>query len=389
MKMDIYGKVKNGRLIKAPKLYVRDGDINRQDDELYNSLGYKKVIFRDAPANRAGYNLHYIWEEKSNCIEQVWNFSCIEEDYSSELLCSIRDFNFAIDCIINTIHEVQQKNLNKYQRILREDKVLKIIWEKRHNLDEGETLLTLFHKCDLNILSFFETLSITSDIQNLGYEIYPQFMVRVDDKAHVWPFTYIKSTLSNIYSLYSFSNLESRSTYDMAYIYAYTIFDELLLKFARYICKLERNWLASNTTLTFKDVIGCKSLEEIHEMLINQKIDELSWKSYLDKISFFNSHGVNVNEVDASLFKDTMLFIAEKRNVIVHNGGVWNTTVYNKLKVIRHCGNIRPNTQVERSVESIESECGESLRKAANTLYDLLCSKFNLINRYNVDLEKE
>lgn len=277
----IYGKVKNRRLIKAPTLYIRDGDVNRQDDELYNSLGYKKVIFHDAPANKAGYNLYYIWKEKSDCIEQIWDFSRMEEDYSSELLCSIRDFNRAVDFIIDTIHDVQRKNLNEYQRILHEHRVLKIIWEKRYILEGGETLLTLLHKCNLNILSFFEALSITSDIQNLGYEIYPQFMVKSDDKAHVLPFTYIKAGLSKIYSLHNFSNLESRSAYDMAYIYAFTMFDELLLKFARYICKLERNWLASNTTLTFKDVIGCKSLEEIHEMLINQKIDELSWGSYL------------------------------------------------------------------------------------------------------------
>lgn len=387
-KDNIYGKLKGSRLIQAPTLFLRDGDIGVQDFELYKSLGYKKVIYQSPPNNQPGYELRSSWDEKDDHIQQTWNFYKIEEDYSSELLCAIRDFNYSIDFIINNIHNLKQENDNEYKKLLKANKILEIIWEKRCMLQAGDTLLDLLHRCKLNLQAFFDSLSITKEIENLGYIICPQYIVQrsEQDEKHILPFTYIKSNLSKIYSLYNFSSLRSKLAYDMAYIYAFTIFDDLLLKFARYICKLERNWLAGNTSLTYKDIVECTSLDEVQQLIIERRIAELSWGSYLDKLSFFNSHGINTDSLDPLLFNETIAFISEKRNVIVHNSGIWNLGAYYKLKTNKHLSLVSVNCPVERTVESIELECGNQLRNAANGLYDLLCLKFSLINRYKAEL---
>lgn len=384
----IYGKLKNKRLIKAPSFYMRDGNVGFNDCSLYESLGYKEVIYHDPPKNQNGYELCCSWNEEKNSIEQNWFFRNMEEDYSSELLCSIRDFNWSLDFIIDSIHKLRQEHLDEFHKMLKENYILKLIWEKRCLLKNEDTLLDLMHRCDLDLQVFFEKLSITVDLEKMGFTIYPLYLElkEAEQEPRVFPFTYIKSGLDRLYSLYNFSTLKSKSAYDMAYIYAFTLFDDLLLKFARYICTLDRRWLASNTTLSFKDIVDCSSLEEVHQLLIEQKITELSWGSYLDKLAFFKKHGVDTGSVDSILFDDTVAFISEKRNAIVHNGGRWNTSIRDKLRSSKQVEAIVPDEPVDRSVESIEKECGDNLRRAANNLYDLLCSKFNLIHRYKVEV---
>lgn len=384
MDRNIYGKMKNDRLIIAPKIYTRDGEVGYQDRSLYESLGYKKVVYSHAPDNRDGYELYSYWQEENDYIEQKWSYHRIEEDYSAELLCSIRDFNYSLDYIVDNLHDLKDKKIGEYQRKLEESELLAIVWRQRDLLEESDTLLHLLHRCNLDLKIFFEELSITSDIEKMGYTIYSDYVAYNDGegKKQWYPFTYIKCGLSHIYALYTFSTLECKTAYDMAYIYAFTLFDDLLLKFARYICTLEKNWLASNTTLTFKDVVNCSSLEDIYQMLIEQKVSELSWGSYLDKLEFFNKHGIRTDNIDPVLFKDTIFFISQKRNAIVHNGGMWNESICNLLKSNKHIDSVEPNQPVERTIESIEEECGENLRRAANGLYDLLCTKFNLIHRY-------
>ena len=389
---DNYGKIKNNRLILAPTIIARDGKVLVQDVSLYKSLGYKKIKYNAPLANKPGYDLIYAWEEQDDTIQQVWNYRRIEEDYSSELLCSIRNFNYAIDCILDTISDAQSKNDVFIKEYLDNNPIINIIWKCRPGEQDDSYLLDLFYECELNIQDFFDKLKIKEQIKNLGYKIYNQYIVSSNPRngeEETFLFTYIKSSLYNLYSHNTFSDLRSETVYDMSYIYAFTLFDELLLKFARYMCSFERNWLSGQETISAKDLVGCVTIEDVHRLMIEEKISKLAWGGYTDKLDFFRGHGIKIEDQDSSLFCDDVLYISEKRNIIVHNSGIWNIEACKKLKNTSYAAKVNPGDSVKRTAENIKSEC-EQLRRAANKIYDILCSKFDLINRYKVEqLEAE
>ena len=41
-----FGKIKNGKLIIAPKIVIRDGDIKIDNISLYKEKGYKKLLYK-------------------------------------------------------------------------------------------------------------------------------------------------------------------------------------------------------------------------------------------------------------------------------------------------------------------------------------------------------
>lgn len=382
----LYGKLKNNTLIVAPALVVRNRHIESDNAELYLSAGYKQVIYSPAPENETGYNLVATWHETDTYIKQKWEKVRLPFDQSDRLLCAIRDYISSMRYIMRSIIKHNEDNLKEMEQCINENLLFRLLYKNKELLPEGETLLSFLHKCDLNLCVYFEQLSIVEELRKNHIIVFPTHFTHekyVDDESRYIPFTYVKSNLSHIASLSDFSTLESKTQYDMSYIYGFTLFDELLLLFIKYILRLENNWLIGNTSITFRDIVECSDIEDVKEAIIDKKVEELSWESCLDKIKFLRDRGIQSIVDNDGLFSEDILYIAEKRNVIVHNSGLWNYTSLSKLKGTKYDNPGLIGKPVEKTVSSILHEM-QVLQNAAILVYNALCDKFKLLHRYEV-----
>ncbi len=147
----------------------------------------------------------------------------------------------------------------------------------------------------------------------------------------------------------------------------------------------EKKWLISNMSISAQEILSCNTTNEIHKLLVNKKIEELSWGSYSDKINFLKNHGIVIKKDVESLFGEDLLYISAKRNVIVHNSGKWNKESIKLLQNTKYNGIISEGKEIDRSFESCKTEFESYSKKAIEYLYNEICEKFNMLNHYSFD----
>ena len=166
--------------------------------------------------------------------------------------------------------------------------------------------------------------------------------------------------------------------YNMSFIYLFTLFDELLLKIIRILCMHEKNWLISNEPFSAEEILKCETTDELHIMLVEKKVHELSWGSYSNKLSFLKDRGVKIDQKHTKLYNDIILYLSLKRNVLVHNEGIWNKSDKDLLKGTSYYQNITVGQSVERTYESFK-EASDYIESAITYLYNQLCDKFKFL----------
>lgn len=166
--------------------------------------------------------------------------------------------------------------------------------------------------------------------------------------------------------------------YSMAYIYLFTLFDEILLKMIRLVCLHEKNWLISDSELSASEIIKCKTIDELHLRLVEKKITLLSWGSYLDKLDFLKNRGIFISNDNKELFDEVILFLSIKRNILVHNNGIWSQESKEQLKKTKYYNDIEVNKKVDYSLLSFE-EASNSIVAAVKYLYKQICDKFDFL----------
>lgn len=77
----MYAKLINGALQAAPKhITIGNENIWNASAEQMLSVGYKLVVFTDAPEAPEGYYYESGWEEKAETIEQTWTLTKLPDD---------------------------------------------------------------------------------------------------------------------------------------------------------------------------------------------------------------------------------------------------------------------------------------------------------------------
>jgi len=192
---------------------------------------------------------------------------------------------------------------------------------------------------------------------------------------------YFKSNLSSLYMLEKNETAANKVVYNMTFIYLFTLFDEVLLKIIRIVCMHEKRWLFGSEKICPNEIINCGTIEEFQELLVDKKVNQLAWGSYEDKIKFLKERGVKIDKKYISLFDEKILFLSLKRNVLVHNGGVWNKNAIDMLKGTRYCDTVSIGDNIDRTYESFEN-ASKYITLAIKYLYDQICDKFNLLDKY-------
>ena len=69
----MYGYLENEELRRAPNpMVIGENRVWNPTDEMYETAGYKKVVFTDPPETEPGYHAEFGWEEQEDRIVQVW-----------------------------------------------------------------------------------------------------------------------------------------------------------------------------------------------------------------------------------------------------------------------------------------------------------------------------
>lgn len=416
-----YGKIKNGNLILASRIVRRDEQIYIDDEQLYLDNGYKIVEYRTAPSNKDGCNLVSEWKDEGDKIIQQWVYQPIREDYSFKLVQAISSFCERNVELRNGVENNYKNNSLEIQSVIHENRLLELIYTSKSESIDAMGLLDLLHECELSLTVFIDKLGLTDRLSEIGYMVWNNNIFektkelvdndiinwldeeyeptehpegfekdptvldakRIIENAIVYP-QEIKCPLSYIQQLESYTTLSNTTTFYMSYIYMFTLFDELLLKTIRLICMHEKKWLVSNSSISASDVLDCRTTDELHMKLVDKKIEELAWGSYLDKLAFLESKGIVIDKEHRKLFKETILYLSIKRNVMVHNEGLWSTLAISNLKGTEYYDRVKVGESVDTSLEKYK-EASKSIQQAIDYLYKTICDKFNLLFRIDVN----
>lgn len=315
---DRYGKIKNGNLILAPKLINRDGSIIVDDKMLYIENEYKKLLYTIPPENREGYNLVSDWEEQQDSIAQKWDYKEIGDDYSGELLVAVRKFTWSIQELNFEIKENYDSNEKCKEDLLKKNRLISLIYEHKKEKITTRQLLEQLSAFHLDLELFFDWLQMKETLEKMNFIIVEGCLFYISDelkdyeaktfmnteltdlsneqveilkKNRIMPM-YFKSNLSSLHSYETNSTNKNLTMYNIAFIYLFTLFDELLLKIIRILCMHEKKWLISNGNLSAEEILKCDTTDELHIMLVEKKVNELAWGSYSDKLAFLQDKGI-------------------------------------------------------------------------------------------------
>ena len=402
-----YGKIKNGKLILAPQFINRDGAITFDNQTLYIENGYKKLIYTTPPDNIEGRDLISSWDERQDSIIQTWTYEEIKDDYSGELLVAVRQFDECVEDLKNEIKKNYGANKEYLNIILRKNSLIALIYKHKPIEVTTHQLLKRLSEFDWNLERFFDWLQMNSILKDMGFifvegnlfyssnelnEVTANEILHTDleqlsaeqkqliDRNLIAPM-YFKSRLSSIYDYETYSTISNITMYNMAFVYLFTQFDELILKTIRIVCMHEKKWLISNEKIGADEILKCNTTDELHMALVEKKVNELSWGSYTDKLNFLKNRGIIIDEEHDMLFNESILYLSAKRNVLVHNGGLWNQASKDLLKGKKVWHDIVVGEPVIRTYESFV-EASNSVEAAISYIYNQLCNKFKFLFKY-------
>ena len=346
-------------------------------------------------------------EEQDDFIVQKWEYKEISSDYSSDLLVAIRNFDYDVNHLKKELWRNYKRNKEYINKILAKEYLIKEIYTYKDDDITTKQLLDKLSECKMDLIKFFDWLKMKEFFEKKNITIEDAFLIdktKVNDGMSIEdilnkdvektsddekkfigeciiPVTYFKSRLSHLYLLEKNETSSNKIEYNMAFIYLFTLFDEVLLKIIRIVCMHEKRWLFGTENICSEEIMKCGTVEEIQKMIINKKVNQLAWGSYEDKIKFLKERGVKIDEKHISLFDENILFLSLKRNVLVHNGGVWNKNAIDLLKGTRYYNTISIGDDIDRTYESFKN-ASENITLAIKYLYDQLCEKFNFLDKY-------
>ena len=163
----------------------------------------------------------------------------------------------------------------------------------------------------------------------------------------------------------------------MIFVYMHTIIDEFILDSIKTTMFLNPDSLKSKEQITFEDVINSGSYDSLIDYLVNKKLNKLGRDSYLAKIEYLTKGGIEP-DIDKCFWKDDMILFCEIRNSLIHSKGEFSKSNIDKLKGTKYKEIYNIGDNVKLSEEIIEEQY-RLLELVANSLYRVVCKKFNIV----------
>jgi len=81
----------------------------------------------------------------------------------------------------------------------------------------------------------------------------------------------------------------------------------------------------NDKSLTFDEIKKCLNLDEAKDFLVSEEIEKLLYKPLSSFFEFFENKVFKINFPSINTFREEITEIKERRNLLMHNGGVVNT----------------------------------------------------------------
>ena len=168
-----------------------------------------------------------------------------------------------------------------------------------------------------------------------------------------------------------------RTLYSMTFARLVDNMSSYISSVIRECLKSKPELLKSKETITFEFALGCGTIEELREIIMDRKVDELAYLGF-DKLSEWIADRLGISNFDKLPFYQNLIECIEIRNSIVHN----HTRVSHKyMKRFQGMADIQLNETIEVEVEMVyglsraSSEYVRELDKALSSKFSLPVGK--------------
>lgn len=120
--------------------------------------------------------------------------------------------------------------------------------------------------------------------------------------------------------------------YRSSFVMLFTYFDNLLSDLMHnYYERYPKSFEGENFKISLSELTSINDIKEAKEYLINKHIDSQMYNSLESQINYFKDH-LNVSCKKEDLNWENIDEVRERRNIIVHNGGIVNRKYVQKFK---------------------------------------------------------
>lgn len=117
----------------------------------------------------------------------------------------------------------------------------------------------------------------------------------------------------------------------------------------------------NDKNLTFDEIKKCDSLDDAKEFLVSQEIEKLLFKPLSDFFDFFEKKVFKIEFSNLSKFRNELIEIKERRNLLIHNGGIVNSKYLNTVeKSLQGKFKIKKDEEISLGKKYLE-ECIEKI----------------------------
>lgn len=158
--------------------------------------------------------------------------------------------------------------------------------------------------------------------------------------------------------------------FDMILTHAVTVFEDFLKDFLMFAFLSNPNRLKSENTITYKQVLSFKSIQELRNHLATDKVNKIFDRS-IDDVA---KQVKKLFSIDFTLSNDFHIVreASYRRNVIVHNAGIIDNTYHRKL----------PNSKIGAELHT-DFNYMETLFDAIGRFIDFLDDRFSVELKYD------
>lgn len=107
--------------------------------------------------------------------------------------------------------------------------------------------------------------------------------------------------------------------------------------------------------ITFKELKSFNSIDDARQALVSEKIESLLRQNFEEWHSFLGNT-LNLSLVQGNEYKDKLVEIYQRRNLVVHNGGLVNAIYMNKVNQ-----DLRPNINIGDSIKVTSEYLDEAI----------------------------
>lgn len=378
--MQDWGKIVAGNMFIEDELLVKEGkliSIDEIDDK--NEHNIKQINYEPFPGIEPGYWYSNYWEGGEDGIAQKWKKHQIPRDPATSLKVTYERTDEAIDQINEMAQILKSHNGEELNNFFAKNPIMDKIYVAASDYFKTTNVFDAFFKKNITIKQLFQGIDLDRYLlKECQYVEDGDYYIGKDGSV-IMTYQYIKHSFYIISSLLNFTTLKNMTYLKMSYIYAYTLLDNFVLQSIETIAQIDsRTTIKYVNSIQSIDAINAEEHHDLIKIIIQKLIEQMGWKSFEEKIEYFDNAGVKIDDKDSPSIKNQIILIGEKRNVIVHNQGIVNDSFINKIRHTEFTEKYKVGDIINLDIEMLLQDTA-IIRDYLKRVYKAIADKYALI----------